>query len=222
MFHIKICGARRVQDVHAVADSGADSIGFNYFPGSVRYVDPDSTLAIELSRAASERELQRVGVFVNASVDEILHVANRIKIDLIQLHGNEPVSLAEALRTAGSVNLIRAIKLPTGPLEPSEIEGKARPWIEVGCHPLFDADAGAAHGGSGKALDWNSIRRWSESQVQSDYTLAGGLNPQNVVEAIVRTGAKSVDTASGVERPRGQKQTDLINAFVQACRAARL
>lgn len=217
MFHIKICGVRRLQDVHAVADSGADAIGLNFFPASVRYLDPESPQATEVSKLARERRLLRVGVFVNESIETIRRIVDLIEIDVVQLHGDESVAMVTSLATRSQLPLIRAVKLPVGPLETASIEASARPWIDAGCHPLLDADAGAAHGGSGKRLDWNSIRRWSEAYPQTDFTLAGGLNPQNVGEAIRQSGAKSVDTASGVEQPRGEKQPDLIDAFVRAC-----
>ena len=220
MFQIKICGVRRVQDIHAVADCGADAIGLNFFPGSIRFIDPSSPDAAELSKVGSDRGLLRVGVFVNESPEAIARVVDQIKIDVVQLHGDESIDDAEALAGAYGFRVIRAIKLPTGPLEPASIEAAARPWIDIGCHPLLDADAGAAHGGSGKTLDWNSIRHWSDANPQTAFTLAGGLNPGNVAQAITESGTQSVDTASGVEQPRGEKQRDLIDAFVRACHAA--
>ena len=108
-------------------------------------------------------------------------------MDAIQLHGDEPLELAESLLRDHRWPLIRAIKLPTTPLEVAEIEALARPWIDLGCHPLLDADAGAAHGGSGKTLDWNSIRHWRDAFPETRFTLAGGLNPENVAEAIGTT-----------------------------------
>ena len=132
------------------------------------------------------------------------------------------MEVAAALAGARGLRVVRAIKLPVGPLVPANIETAARPWIDLGCHPLLDADAGAAHGGSGKTLDWISIRSWSDAHGQTAFTLAGGLNPGNVAAAIRQSGANSVDTASGVEQPRGEKQHDLIDAFVRACRAAGL
>ncbi len=191
MFHIKICGVRRVEDIHAVADSGADAIGLNFFPSSVRFVDPSTPRAAELSRVASQRGLLRVGVFVNESIQSITRVTDPLEIDVIQLHGDEPLSTARALCQTKRFRVIRAIKLPTGPLEPARIEAAARPWIDVGCHPLLDADAGAAHGGSGKTLDWSSIHQWSMANPRTAFTLAGGLNPQNIGEAITHSGAKA-------------------------------
>ena len=141
---------------------------------------------------------------------------------MVQLHGDEPLRLARELAESRQLPVIRAIKLSAGPLAAARIEAAARPWVDVGCHPLLDADAGAAHGGSGKTLHWASIRRWSDEHRQTRFTLAGGLNPGNVAEAIRESGAKSVDTASGVEQPRGEKQVDLIAAFVRGCQSSGL
>lgn len=217
MFRIKICGVRHLEDIHAVADGGADAVGLNFFPGSIRFLDPGSPIATELSQAASQRGLLRVGVFVNESSEAIARVVDQIEIDVIQLHGDEPLAVARELAESRKLPVIRAIKLATGPLQPTRIEAVVRPWIDAGCHPLLDADAGVAHGGSGKTLDWLSIGQWSDANRQTPFTLAGGLNPGNIAEAIRQSGARSVDTASGVEQPRGEKQLDLIAAFVRAC-----
>ena len=292
MFHIKICGVREIDDIHAVADSGADAIGLNFFPASVRFVDPTVLKTAELSQVAAQRGLYRVGVFVNESIESIAATAKAIGLEMIQLHGDEPVSFARELSRCGRWPLIRAIKLPKGGLEPAAIEVLARPWIDIGCHPLLDADGGAAHGGSGQTLDWDAVRRWQgqskqgpngpngegpkgdrpvslldqrdqmgtgqvpapkgdrrislpapQDQMGTDqmgtdqmgtgqllgpkggpkgdrpFTLAGGLNPANVAEAIRHSGAISVDTASGVESTKGHKDRELIQAFARACRA---
>lgn len=218
MFHIKICGVRCRQDVDAVAAAGADAIGLNFFPPSIRYVEPTSPSTIELSRLAHDQGLMRVGVFVNRSLEGIIEVADQVGLDAVQLHGDETVDFAHRLIDRLSVPVVRAIKLPTGALETQQIEEASRCWIEIGCHPLLDAQAGAQHGGSGKTLDWNAVGRWMREYRVESFTLAGGLSPENVAEAMEQSGASSVDTASGVEQPRGEKRPELIRAFVKACR----
>ena len=85
---------------------------------------------------------------------------------------------------------------------------------------MLDVDAGAAHGGSGKTLDWPSVAAWAKVHPDVHWTLAGGLTPENVGEAIAASGAVSVDTASGVECPRGVKNEGRIHAFAAAARGA--
>ena len=220
MFHIKICGVRQSVDVQAVANCGGDAVGLNFFPASVRYVDPTSPQTAGLSRLAIEAGLKRVGVFVNESPQRVSEVTKTIGLEAVQLHGDESVEVAREIQQATGTTVIRAIKLPTGETGVDEIAGRASPWVAAGCHLLLDADAGAAQGGSGHALDWPSVAAWAAAHPQAKWTLAGGLTPENVGEAIVETGARSVDVASGVEETRGTKSEWLIRRFVVEARAA--
>ncbi|MEM9587425.1 MAG: phosphoribosylanthranilate isomerase [Planctomycetota bacterium] len=213
MFHIKICGVKVPADVDAVAHSGGDAIGLNFFPPSIRYVDPST--ACRLSRQAATRQLKRIGVFANHSVQQIRDVLGIVELDAVQLHGDEPVDVGEALRNE-HVDLIRAVKLPVGPIDPKTIERLVSPWTDLQAWLLLDADAGSMHGGSGKVLDWDSIASWASRFERRHWTLAGGLDPDNVAEAIQRSHATSVDVASGSEQPRGVKSTQRIHQFIAA------
>jgi phosphoribosylanthranilate isomerase len=222
MFHIKICGVQRPADIQAVEMSGADAIGLNFFQPSVRYVDPNSPKTHELSGLASAAGLLRVGVFVNEPHKRMVDIASEVGLDAIQLHGDEQIDVASRLHDTTGLQVIRAIKLLTSETDPAEICAKADRWVEAGCHLLLDADAGAAHGGSGKTLYWPSVRQWADQRPDVTWTLAGGLTAGNVAEAIRVSGAKSVDTASGVEEPRGLKSSRLIQRFVVESRSALL
>ncbi len=222
MFHIKICGIRTPADANAAASAGADAVGLNFFPSSVRYVDPADAATGELSAAAASAGLLRVGVFVNESPSSIGSIAKRVGLDAIQIHGDETVEIVSDLKQLDEVKekpLIRAIKL-SGHRSPEEIHQAAQPWADVGCHLLIDADAGSAHGGIGRVVDWDSVKRWADNFSDVSWTLAGGLTPGNVGEAIARSGATSVDTASGVEDPRGVKSAKMIEGFVAEARRA--
>jgi phosphoribosylanthranilate isomerase len=219
VFQIKICGVRLEEDVRAVEQSGADAIGLNFFPPSVRYLDPDGHAATELARSAAEAGLTTVGVFVNRSAAEIAAVATRLELDAVQLHGDEPPATAETLVDAGW-SVVRALKIPVGPFQPAWLEERAQPWVASGCHLLLDADAGRRHGGSGKTLDWSCVRQWAAGRTPGSWTLAGGLKPENVAAAIEASAARSVDTASGVECPRGVKNAGRVRALTEAARAA--
>ncbi len=211
MFHTKICGVRRPDDIDAVAAAGADAIGLNFFPGSMRYVDPDATLTKTLASASLAAGLLRVGLFVNHSVDDILRIVTAVEIDMIQLHGDESVAMVGELMSRTNLPLLRAIKLPGGPLTVESIASWTFPWEDVGCHLLLDAD----HGGSGRTIDWKAVRQWALASPGVTWALAGGLNPQNVAQAILESGADSVDTASGVEQRAGEKSSQLIHEFVR-------
>jgi len=215
MFHVKICGIRTAADLHAVADAGADAVGLNFFPPSVRYLDPEENETAELAALAKQLGLLRVAVVVNRSVESLHQLAQQVALDAIQLHGDETLMWHDSLRQSVSLPILRAIKLPRHPLSPDEISAAADPWIEAGCQVLLDADAGSQHGGSGKTLDWPSVANWANQHSDVEWTLAGGLTPDNVREAIQRSGAKSVDTASGVESPRGVKDPEKIKRFCE-------
>jgi phosphoribosylanthranilate isomerase len=213
MFHIKICGVRAEADVEAVVAAGADAIGLNFFPPSVRYLDPSAQATRDLSLLARDVGLLRVGVVVNRSVDSMVALCERLDLDAIQLHGDESPADASQLLSRLSRPILRAIKLPQVALPVEEISVRAEPWIACGCHLLLDADAGKSHGGSGKTLHWPSVRAWAQRYPDVQWTLAGGLTPDNVAEAIRRSGARSVDTASGVEHPPGVKNREKIERF---------
>lgn len=214
MFQIKICGVRQIGDVAAVSRSAADAIGLNFFPKSVRYVDPSEPLTRELAEAATRAGLSTVGVFVNESADAIARIAEAIGLDQVQLHGDESIELASQL-IARKMSVIRAIKLPTFPTGPYPIADRTTRWLDAGCALLLDADGGSAHGGSGQSLDWPSIGEWVEEYPDVEWALAGGLNVDNVAAAIAASRARSVDVASGVEQPRGTKSPVLIERFAQ-------
>ena len=220
MFHIKICGVQEVADIEAVFASGADAIGLNFYPPSCRYIDPEQILAQRLASKAGELGLTRIGVFVNCPVEVMLRASERLELEAVQLHGDEQSSIVSSLHDNGITKLIRAIKLPVGPLTIEAIENRVNPWNSLGTHLLLDADGGKSHGGSGKTLDWDTIRQWSDHHGDVSWTLAGGLNPGNVAAAITKSGAGSVDTASGVEADRGTKSGTLISQFSEIALAS--
>lgn len=215
MFRVKICGVRLKQDLDSVKRSGADAVGLNFFPPSVRYLDPNLDSTVQLSVAAKEANLLRVGVFVNETAESISQIARCVELDAIQLHGDETTRIASKLLGDG-YRVIRAIKLPRCEMTVDQIQEKATAWAAMGCHLILDADAGAMHGGSGKTLHWGSVRSWAEKYPDVDWTLAGGLKPENVASAVAASGAISVDTASGVECPKGVKDNARIIAFAAA------
>ena len=223
-FLTKICGVRLKSDVQAVAFSGADAIGLNFFLPSARYVNPVSQSTCELSSLAKSLGLIRVGVFVNEPATVVSKIAEQVELDSVQLHGDETVQWLADFAAVSPLPVIKAVKLPTIGLTTPIIAARSRTWLDHGCRVLLDADAGAAHGGGGKTLDWTVVGQWSQSIEADRWTLAGGLNPENVAQAKRLSGSKSVDTASGVEvigGPKGQKSPDRIAAFAFAAGMSR-
>lgn len=210
MFRVKICGVRLKSDVDAVGRAGGDAIGLNFFPPSVRYVSPET--AIELSARAGGLGLTRIGVFVNEPAESVMAIAEKVGLDAVQLHGDEMIDDYAGV----TLPKLRAIKLPRGNVSSKMIAAKADAWIAAGYHVLLDVDAGAMHGGSGKTLHWPSVAVWAAANPSVTWTLAGGLTPENVAEAMRISTATSVDTAGGAESEKGVKDAARIQSFIAA------
>ena len=210
-FRLKICGVRDGEILTPLAEAGGDAIGLNFFPRSIRYTAPNE--AAEIAGEAKRLGLITVGLFVNESLESINAICEACHLDWVQLHGDESIELAQSLIAHGHP-VIRAVRLPGGPILPEQIEKAVRPWSDAGCAILLDADAGHAFGGQGLRLDWGAIRRWATiaggNRCAFSFVLAGGLDPENVRDAILQSGASGVDVASGVEAPRGHKSVELV------------
>jgi phosphoribosylanthranilate isomerase len=199
---VKICGITRLEDAFAAIRAGADALGFNFWPGSKRHVDPE--VAAEI---VSELPpfLAKVGVFVNQTRAEVVRLAARTGMTAVQLHGDEspqfcsgfPLPVVKALRVT-SASALAAMDQYT-------VSGF-----------LLDSP-GRGFGGSGRTFDWDLLR---ESASDCPVILAGGLTPDNVARAIERVAPYGVDVASGVETKPGVKDALLMARFVAAARAA--
>lgn len=218
-FQTKICGVRTTADVVACAAAGADCVGLNFYPKSVRYVDPQNETTRSMNTAAADAGLHRVGLFVNESIDRVHEIASDLSLDSIQFHGDE--TRAEMTRMIdASYPVIRAIRLPTCQITPDEIQAHLQPLWRLPITFLLDADAGGQFGGGGRRLHWPSIAAWADKYDDSDrsrWILAGGLDAGCVRTAKSISTACRVDVASGVESPRGEKSAELIKKFVFAC-----
>jgi phosphoribosylanthranilate isomerase len=217
LFQIKICGVRTSQDVQAVIDAGGDAIGLNFFPKSSRYLADDA--ARELLAGCDDR-VCKVGVFVNESAETIRARAQRLALDWIQLHGDEP---PELLRELTELRVLRAFRYGADGLQ-SVVEYLDR-CQQLGCPPaavLLDAARPGQYGGSGQPIDWALLQRDLRQigPLTTSWVLAGGLTPDNVAQAIQRLRPMAVDTASGVERSPGVKDPQKIAAFIRAARQA--
>jgi phosphoribosylanthranilate isomerase len=197
---VKVCGVRSLDDALAAADAGADAIGFNFWPGSKRFVALEEAARIAGRLPAT---LRRFGVFVDAPADEIERAFAAGAIDTAQLHGDEPHDFCRPF--AG--RYMKALRLR----DLAQLQG----WD---CELLLvDADA-PGYGGSGTTADWSLAKAAAANR---RILLAGGLTPDNVAAAIAAVGPYGVDVASGVERSPGVKDPRKIAAFVAAARAAR-
>jgi phosphoribosylanthranilate isomerase len=194
---VKICGVCSEADAEVCVEAGADAIGLNFWKSSPRYcVEAEAKV---IARTVAGRVV-RVGVFVDASVDQIRALLDADVIDLAQLHGNEP---PDDLRALGP-RAFKAVAL-AGP----DALAQARAW---GSSPLLiDASVPGRYGGTGRTADWGLAAQLSALR---SVILAGGLTAANVGPAIDRVRPYGVDTASGVERHPGRKDPALVKAFV--------
>ena len=204
MTKIKFCGIKTIPDALAAVNAGADLIGFNFYPKSPRYVDVGMCRNI-MSVMRQIGKVTCVGVFVNASVAEILATMDTLGLNLAQLHGDEPPTTLKAL-DGKAFKAFRGI--------PSTIDGFERQDAPAF---LVDAAVKGVYGGSGVTADWDGA---AELAKKYPLLLAGGLTPENVAEAVSRVKPWGVDVASGVESAPGKKDAGLMVRFVKAVRAS--
>jgi phosphoribosylanthranilate isomerase len=201
---IKICGVTNVKDAGASAEMGASMIGFNFYPQSPRYIGPGAVRQIvqAISSAACA-----VGVFVDASTEEIRNTAEAAGIRCVQLHGRtSPDTCSELAR---EFRVIRAFS--TDPqFRPEQVS------LFGDCDVLVDAHHPSLRGGTGLTSDWPAAR--TARSFARFLMLSGGLSEQNVGQAIAAVAPDAVDVCSGVESAPGVKDHEAIKDFVAAVR----
>ncbi len=206
----KICGVGRPADIDCAASGGARYVGFVFYPRSPRNRTPEEAGVLA---ARTPAEIETMALFVDPDDDALDAVLACARIDFLQLHGNEsPERVAEIKRRTGR-RVMKAIKISG----PEDLEA-ARPYFEIADRLLFDAKApptleGAMPGGNALSFDWSLLagRRWP-----CPWMLSGGLDPDNVAEAVRISGAPAVDVSSGVESAPGVKDPARIKAFLHA------
>lgn len=203
---VKICGITGAEDAQQAVALGADALGFVFWPGSPRLVAPERARAII---AGLPPFIARVGVFVNASHDEVAEVIRVTNIDVVQLHGDESVGAFADL----GVRLLRSVEVDT---DEAVAEATRLPSAIL---PLVDASNRQMRGGTGQRADWSRAAIVASSR---RIILAGGLDAANVGRAIAQVGPWAVDVSSGVEREPGVKDHDRLRDFFAAVAAASL
>ena len=211
---VKICGLSTPETVDQAVAAGADFIGLVFFPKSPRNVSLPQAAALA-ARARGKSRI--VALVVNADDALLTAIARTVDPDFIQAHGSEtPERVAEIGRLTGKP-VIKAIQVKDAGDIASGVD-----YSRVASLILYDAKApetlgSALPGGNGHAFDWGLL----EGARRPAFMLAGGLNPENVAEAIRVTGAPVVDVSSGVESAPGVKDIGLIRKFIEAAKAAR-
>ncbi len=210
---VKICGLSTADMVHVAIDAGASHIGFMFYERSPRNVT--------ITQAASLRKLlpltvQAVAVLVDPDDDLIDEITRTVRPDLLQLHGSETPDRVAAIKTRTGLPVMKVISVADG-----DDVAAADVYEKVADLLLFDAKppksmANALPGGNALSFDWSLIADAEPRLSRTPWMLSGGLTPDNVAKAILRTGARMVDVSSGVEDAPGQKNEALIRAFVKA------
>ena len=209
---IKICGLTSPEALDVALDAGADMVGFVFFPPSPRH------LGFEAARALGARvrgRARKVALSVDADDEWLAAALEALKPDMLQLHGKETTDRVVVVRTRFGLPVIKAL-----PIAARSDLTPIRSYAAVTDQILFDARAPRAAtrpGGLGKSFDWRLLENLN---LAVPFMLSGGLDADNVAEALRITRAPSVDVSSGVEREPGEKDPDKIREFIRAAREA--
>jgi phosphoribosylanthranilate isomerase len=201
---VKICGITRIEDALAAAHCGAHAIGLVFFRPSPRYVPPPQAAAVV---RALPPFVTAVGLFVDAGTVEVRAVVNEVKCQLLQFHGSETPEFCSQF----GLPYVKAVRVRPGVdlLQCAHDHRDARGL-------LLDAFMQGTHGGTGTSFDWKLIPRSMPLPV----ILSGGLNPENVTQAVRAVRPWAVDVSSGVETAPGIKDAARIAAFISGVRDA--
>lgn len=199
MVKVKICGLRRPEDIEAANAAKPDFVGFIFVEGTKRYVTPDLAARFRRDLAA---DIQTVGVFVNAPIEEIVAVCQAGTIDLVQLHGEEDQAYIEHLKGQVDQDIIKSVAVGDElVVDPSQAD-----------YLLFDS-LSPSRGGSGKVFDWQMVSAYQDKP----FFLAGGLGVDNIEKALKVVRPYAVDASSSLETD-GVKDPVKIQEFVAKIR----
>jgi phosphoribosylanthranilate isomerase len=207
MARVKVCGITNLDDARRATDLGAWALGMIFWPQSPRACPPEESEAIA---AELRRRVELVGVFVNATLDEVAAAADRASLSILQLHGDEgPAYCREAARRTGA-KVMKAVRVG------SAAHVRSLQSFHTDLH-LLDAYVPGSRGGTGESFNWE-LARTHRGPVP--VVLSGGLTPDNVGQAIAAARPFAVDTASGTEAEPGRKDPAKLTAFFRAVEAA--
>jgi phosphoribosylanthranilate isomerase len=200
----KICGITRIEDIHSAVNAGADAIGFVFYGPSPRSVTLEQ--AKELAKHVPAY-VQIVGLFVNATADEITQVLEEVPLDILQFHGDETAEQCQQIAAQTKRRWYKAIQV-----KPElDVIKTIKNYQQAGASAvLLDAWHPELKGGTGHQFDWSQFPK-----LDIPLILAGGLKPENIEDAIKTTRAYAVDVSGGVESAKGIKDQQLIEHFMQ-------
>ncbi|WP_020210437.1 phosphoribosylanthranilate isomerase [Gilvimarinus chinensis] len=201
---VKICGVTQVEHAVAAVAAGADAIGLVFYSKSPRAVEIEQAREIAL---ACGPFVTTVGLFVNADADDVQAILRRVPLQLLQFHGDEPRDYCEQFARP----YMKALRM-----RPELDVSAAIQDYSSACGVLLDAYRAGVPGGTGDTFDWDRFPKVSNVPL----VLAGGLDSENVAQAVIRTRCYGVDVSGGVESAPGQKSSDLIKQFIENAKQA--
>lgn len=211
-FWVKICGLTCAEQAIAIADCGATALGFICVSASPRYVSPAQMGAIAAAlQQAGHEATDRVGVFANAELADVLETARVGQLTALQLHGQESLAYCHRLRQAQpQLKLIKAFRIRT----PADLQ-QPQAYAQAVDILLLDAYHPERLGGTGRTLDWQALRQFQPGQ---NWVLAGGLTPDNVPQALQQLSPQGIDLSSGVEIAPGDKDLARVKRLFEILR----
>jgi len=208
---VKICGLSTRETLDVALDAGADMVGFVFFPPSPRH------LSLEMARDLGQqvkRRATKVALTVDADDATLSNIVETLRPDILQLHGSETVARLRDVKQKFGLEVMKVVAVESA-ADLASLPG----YAAVADRILFDArpPQGATRpGGLGAAFDWRVLENL---ELKLPFLVSGGLNAENVAQALRVTRAGGVDVSSGVERAAGVKDGDMIRAFIRAARA---
>jgi phosphoribosylanthranilate isomerase len=209
---VKICGLSTRETLDLALDAGADMVGFVFFPPSPRH------LSLEMARDLGKqvkRRATKVALTVDADDITLSNIVETLRPDILQLHGSETVARLRDIKQKFGLEVMKVVGVESA-ADLASLPG----YAAVADRILFDArpPQGATRpGGLGAAFDWHVLENL---ELKLPFLVSGGLNAENVAQALRVTRAGGVDVSSGVERAAGVKDGDMIRAFIRAARVA--
>ena len=201
---IKVCGITNVEDAQFAADNGATALGMIFYAGSPRYVDAETATRIS---GAVPKDVARVGVFVNEAPEQVLEIAAQAGLDVAQLHGDESPEVCAAVSPLRVWKVFRVGE-----------DFEAAEAAAFGCEAFFLDTAGdGLYGGTGQTFPW---QRAAEVKSYGRVVVAGGLDADNVGQAIRLVQPFGVDASSKLERSPGVKDHDKVRRYLEAAKEA--
>ncbi len=192
---VKVCGITNSDDALAAVEAGASALGFNFYPGSPRYLTIDAAGAL---CAEIPEGVLKVGVFVGEAAQKISSVAREVGLEVAQIHGNDAPDFPEAVRIWQAFRVDRPA-----------LAGDVRSWPAEAF--LIDTPSDSLYGGTGRAFEWSRV-----SGLPGKIILAGGLDEENIAEAVRAARPWGVDACSRIESRPGRKDHEKMRRFIRA------